>query len=84
MTQSLAIAESRLLLPAGIDTSVLNTDTNTWAPRLGIAYSPLGKPYVLRGGYGLLYSTDVSGQQPLSANFLTGGRYDRQVLLPGV
>jgi hypothetical protein len=64
----------------------VDTDKNNFGPRIGFAYSGLrdDRKLVLRGGYGLLYSTDVSGQQPLSANFLTGGRYDRQVLLPGV
>src|SRR5262249_17346670 len=28
------------LAAAGIDTSVLNTDTNNWGPRLGIAWNP--------------------------------------------
>jgi hypothetical protein len=64
----------------------VETDKNNFGPRIGFAYSGLrdDKKLVLRGGYGLLYSTDVSGQQPLSANFLAGGRFDRQVLLPGV
>lgn len=57
----------------------VKTDKNNFGPRIGFAYSGLreDKKLVVRGGYGLLYSTDVSGQQPLSANFLAGGRYDR-------
>jgi hypothetical protein len=64
----------------------VDTDKNNFGPRIGFAWSGFkeDKTVVLRGGYGVLYSTDVSGQQPLSANFLSGGRYDRQVLLPGV
>jgi hypothetical protein len=64
----------------------VDTDKNNFGPRIGFAYSGLrnDKTLVLRGGYGVLYSTDVSGAQPLSSNFLSGGRYDRQVLLPGV
>src|SRR2546426_7935183 len=37
------------LAAAGIDTSVLSTDTNNWGPRLGVAWNPTPK-YVLRGG----------------------------------
>jgi hypothetical protein len=64
----------------------VQTDYNNFGPRIGFAYSGFreDKTIVLRGGYGLLYAKDVSGQQPLSANFLVGGRYDRQELLPNV
>jgi outer membrane receptor protein involved in Fe transport len=43
------------LAAAGIDTSSLNTDTNNWGPRLGVAWSPAGSKLVVRGGYGLFY-----------------------------
>jgi hypothetical protein len=51
-----------------------NTDRNNFGPRIGFAYSGLrdDKKMVLRGGYGLLYSTDVSGVQPLTTNPGTG------------
>ena len=57
----------------------VKTDRNNFGPHLGFAYSGLrsNNKLILRGGYALMYSTDVSGQQPLSANFLGGGRYDR-------
>jgi hypothetical protein len=48
------------LAAAGIDTSVLNTDTNNWGPRLGVAWAPLGRRYVVRGGYGLFYGRTPS------------------------
>ena len=48
------------LAAAGIDTSVLNTDTNNWGPRLGLAWSPAGARYVVRGGYGLFYGRTPS------------------------
>ena len=48
------------LAAAGIDTSVLPTDTNNWAPRLGVAWSPAGRKYVVRAGYGLFYGRTPS------------------------
>ncbi|MGH9312324.1 MAG: TonB-dependent receptor [Vicinamibacterales bacterium] len=48
------------LAAAGIDTSVLNTDTNNWGPRIGMAWSPAGKRYVARAGYGLFYGRTPS------------------------
>src|SRR4029453_5747365 len=42
-----------------IDTSRLDADTNNLGPRLGIAWSPVGKPFVVRGGWGIFY-----GQTP--------------------
>ncbi len=48
------------LAAAGIDTSVLNTDTNNWGPRIGVAWSPAGKRYVARAGYGIFYGRTPS------------------------
>ncbi|HLL16467.1 MAG TPA: TonB-dependent receptor [Pyrinomonadaceae bacterium] len=50
------------------------TDMNNFGPRIGFAYSGLkeDKSVVIRGGYGILYTTDVSGAQPLTANPGTG------------
>ena len=48
------------LLNAGIDTGKLNTDTNNLGPRLGVAWSPSGKRYVVRGGYGIFYGRTPS------------------------
>lgn len=58
--------------PGGRD--LANTDKNNFGPRIGFAYSGLreDKKMVVRGGYGLLYATDISGQQPLTANPGTG------------
>jgi hypothetical protein len=51
-----------------------NTDKNNFGPRIGFAYSPqrFENKLVLRGGYGLLYTTDISAAQPLTANPGTG------------
>ncbi|HEY6802042.1 MAG TPA: TonB-dependent receptor [Pyrinomonadaceae bacterium] len=58
--------------PGGRD--LADTDKNNFGPRIGFAYSGLksDKTLVIRGGYGLLYSTDVSAAQPLTANPGTG------------
>ena len=48
------------LLAAGIDTSTLNTDGNNLSPRLGIAWSPGTKKYVVRAGYGIFYGRTPS------------------------
>ncbi|HVG39763.1 MAG TPA: hypothetical protein VM870_10770, partial [Pyrinomonadaceae bacterium] len=58
--------------PGGRD--LAQTDMNNFGPRFGFAYSGLkaDKSLVIRGGYGILYSTDVSASQPLTANPGTG------------
>ena len=48
------------LAAAGIDTSALNTDRNNWSPRLGLAWSPGTKKYVMRAGYGIFYGRTPS------------------------
>ncbi len=54
--------------------SLANTDKNNFGPRIGFAYSGLksDRTFVVRGGYGLLYTTDISASQPLTANPGTG------------
>lgn len=58
--------------PNGRD--LVQSDLNNIGPRLGFAYSGFKKDrsVVLRGGYGIIYTTDVSGVQPLTANPGTG------------
>lgn len=58
--------------PGGRD--LADTDKNNFGPRAGFAYSGFKADHtlVLRGGYGIVYSTDVSGQQPLTSNPGTG------------
>ena len=65
--------------PGGRD--LANTDKNNIGPRIGFAYGGFkaDKRLVLRGGYGLLYATDTSAAQPLTANPGTGaGTYQCQ------
>ena len=58
--------------PNGRD--LVNTDKNNFGPRIGFAWSGLkeDRTFVLRGGYGLMYTTDISAAQPLTANPGTG------------
>ncbi len=61
------------LLRAGVNgnsRSLVNTDTNNWAPRIGFAYDLAGHGRtVLRGGYGIFYFLDRGGVgNQLSAN----------------
>ncbi len=57
--------------PGGRDLS--KNDLNNFGPRIGFAYSGfMDKKVVIRGGYGLVYTTDVSGVQPLTTNPGTG------------
>ena len=58
--------------PGGRD--LADNDLNNFGPRIGFAYSGFlpSKKLVLRGGYGLVYTTDVSGVQPLTTNPGTG------------
>ncbi len=59
---------------AELGRDLANNDKNNFGPRIGFAYSGFDKSkrLVLRGGYGLVYTTDVSGVQPLTANPGTG------------
>ena len=45
---------------ANIDTSRLDADINNWGPRLGLAWSPPGRQYAVRGGWGLFYGRTPS------------------------
>ncbi len=54
---------SPALAAAGIDTSALPTDKNNFAPRVGLAWSPLSNQrLVVRAGYGIFYSPTIALQ----------------------
>ena len=48
------------LAAADIDTGRFDADTNNFGPRLGLAWSPQGRHYVVRGGWGLFYGRTPS------------------------
>ncbi len=48
---------------AGLPLSITNTDKNQWAPRFGLAWRPLGEGTVFRGGYGIFYEVESSGNR---------------------
>ncbi len=48
---------------AGLPLSITATDRNQWAPRIGLAWRPFGENTVLRGGYGLFYEVESSGNR---------------------
>ncbi|HEY0174665.1 MAG TPA: TonB-dependent receptor [Pyrinomonadaceae bacterium] len=62
---------------SGLGRDLANTDRNNFAPRVGFAWSGLreDRRAVIRGGYGIVYTPDVSGQLPLAANAPTSGNY---------
>jgi hypothetical protein len=43
------------LAAAGIDTGRFDPDVNNLGPRLGVAWHPVGRSYVIRGGWGVYY-----------------------------
>ena len=66
------------LAAAGIDTGRFDPDRNNLGPRLGVAWSPPGRPFVVRGGGGVYYgripavlvaATGNNGVNVLSVSF---------------
>ncbi|MFN2414018.1 MAG: TonB-dependent receptor domain-containing protein [Pyrinomonadaceae bacterium] len=62
---------------SGLGRDLANTDRNNFAPRVGFAWSGLrdDRRMVVRGGYGVVYTPDVSGQLPLPFNAPTSSSY---------
>ncbi|MET0623037.1 MAG: TonB-dependent receptor, partial [Pyrinomonadaceae bacterium] len=63
---------------SGLGRDLANTDKNNFAPRVGFAWSGLrdDRRMVVRGGYGVVYTPDVSGQLPLAFNAPTSSSYN--------
>ncbi len=48
---------------AGLPLSITSTDTKQFGPRLGFAWRPFGERTVVRGGYGIFYEQESSGDR---------------------
>jgi hypothetical protein len=70
-------SSGKLNLAFDNDRDLAKTDLNNFAPRIGFAYSGFksDKKVVLRGGYGIMNTLDVSGRQALTANAPNGANY---------
>ena len=57
---------SGLSVPGLIDFNEPNADTNNFAPRIGVAWSPSGSQTVVRGSFGITYDALYTNSLPLA------------------
>ncbi len=63
------LAARRVILASDSSDRLIETDKNNFGPRLGFAYALNdAKTFVVRGGYGLLYTLDATDSPPLVQN----------------
>lgn len=63
------LADGTVQMASGSGDRLIETDKNNFGPRAGFAYSfGPDRRMVIRGGYGLLYSTDATDYPPLIRN----------------
>lgn len=68
------LATRNIIVAGDGNRDLAKNDLNNFGPRIGLAYSfGKDKSYVLRGGYGIVYSVDASGIPSLNTNPGNGG-----------
>ncbi len=59
----------------GLGTKIYSGDYNNFAPRVGLAWKPLGERTVIRAGFGIFYGPPLPGSNNTSAGFEVAGNF---------